>query len=132
MLTGACHCRRVRYETDGSPFNATICHCTDCRRVSGAASVAWFSVPRASLRWTGAMPAAYASSPGVTRRFCGTCGTSLTFEDEQRHPDELDIATATLDDPDRAPPKDHVFASQRPVWDVIGDGLPVHARSRRG
>lgn len=129
MLQGGCHCRKVRYETEGVPFNGTICHCLDCRRVSGAASMAWFSVPITSLRWTGAAPAAYSSSPGVTRRFCGTCGTSLTFEDS-RHPDEVDVATATLDDPDLAPPNDHVYVSQRPAWVVIGDTLPKYQRRR--
>ena len=129
MLVGGCHCGKSRYETDGTPFNETICHCVDCRRVSGAASVAWFTVPRASLRWTGAEPAAYGSSPNVTRRFCRACGTSITFEDGA-YKDEVDVATATLDDPDQAPPKDHVFASQRPTWDAIADGLPVYARRR--
>lgn len=129
MLTGGCHCAQVRYQTDGEPFHETVCHCVDCRRVSGAASVAWFSVPRATLRWIGAEPAGYSSSPGVIRRFCGTCGTSLTFEDE-RHPDELDVATATLDDPGLVPPKDHVFLSQAASWDVVGDELPRHQRSR--
>jgi hypothetical protein len=41
MLTGGCYCGAVRYETDGEPFHETICHCADCRRIVGAASVAW-------------------------------------------------------------------------------------------
>lgn len=128
MLAGGCHCGAIRYETDGTPFHETICHCVDCRRVSGTAAVAWFSVPRASLRWTGE-PASYRSSPGVIRRFCGACGTTLTFEDDA-HADELDVATATLDDPAQAPPKDHVFTSQRIAWEVIGDELPRFQRRR--
>lgn len=129
MLRGGCHCGRVRYETDGTPFHATICHCIDCRRVSGAASVAWFSVSRASLQWTGDMPSAYGSSPGALRRFCSQCGTSISFEDV-KYPEEVDIATATLDDPERVPPADHVFVSQRPHWVAIGDALPTYQRRR--
>ncbi len=129
MIRGGCHCGKVRYEADGRPYHETVCHCVDCRRVVGAASVAWFTVERRSLRWTGAESASFRSSPHVARRFCAACGTSLTFEDDN-HPDELDIATATLDDPGQVPPKDHVFASQRPAWDVIGDGLPVYQRRR--
>lgn len=92
--------------------------------------MAWFAVRRAKVRWSGEAPGAYRSSPGVTRRFCGACGTTLTFEDD-RHPDELDLATATLDDPNAAPPKDHVFVSHSPAWDVPGDSLPRYRRSRR-
>ena len=129
MLAGGCHCRAVRYETDGEPYHETVCHCVDCRGVSGAASVAWFSVRRLSMRWSGDEPVAYRSSPTAIRRFCGACGTTLTFEDDA-HPDELDIATATLDDPDLVPPNDHVFVSQRPRWEAIGNGLPTYARRR--
>jgi hypothetical protein len=129
MLKGGCHCKSIRYETDGTPFHATICHCADCRGVTGAAAVAWFSVPRDTLRWIGSVPVSYTSSPGVTRRFCGVCGTTLSYEADA-HASEIDIATATLDDPDLVPPVDHVFVSQRPRWDKAGNNLPQHARGR--
>ena len=127
MLTGGCLCGAVRYAAAGIPFHETICHCTDCRRAVGAASVAWFTVPAASFSWVAGTPAAYASSPGVRRRFCATCGTSLTFEGAAG---EVDVATATLDDPAAMPPRDHTFAASRLGWDVIADGLPVYQRGR--
>ena len=36
MLTGGCFCGRVRYEARGPAFNRTSCHCSICRRTSGA------------------------------------------------------------------------------------------------
>ncbi len=51
MLRGGCFCRAVRYEIDAEPTNETICHCTMCRHVAGAPSVAWFSVPPDSVRF---------------------------------------------------------------------------------
>jgi hypothetical protein len=128
MLRGGCFCGRVRYEAEGAPFHETICHCTDCRRAVGAVAVAWFSVDRGGLRWSGEA-ATLRSSPGVVRRFCPDCGTSLTFEDE-RHPDEIDLTVASLDEPDRVAPRDHVFAGSKPAWEVLGDGLPAYARRR--
>jgi hypothetical protein len=130
MLTGGCMCGQVRYEASGTPFHPTICHCADCRRAVGAHVVAWFSVPRASLRWTGTPPASFKSSAPVVRRFCAACGTSLTFEDDA-HPDELDLTIASLDDPARVAPIDHVWAASRPGWDMICDGLPAYGRTRR-
>ena len=130
MLSGGCFCGQVRYETDGVPFHETICHCSDCRRVVGAHVVAWFTVPRASLRWTGT-PASFNSSPNVTRRFCANCGTSLTFEDEA-HSGEVDVTIASLDDPSAISPKDHVYAASRPSWDLLCDGLPAYERKRSG
>jgi len=129
MLKGGCACGRVRYEADGTPYNATICHCTDCRRSSGAPLVAWFSVPTAALRFTAGAPRRFASSAVAERGFCPDCGTSLTY---QRHdlPEEIDITTASLDDPAQVPPQDHTWARSRLAWVHIADGLPVHATIR--
>jgi hypothetical protein len=124
MLTGGCYCGAVRYETDGEPFHETICHCADCRRIVGAASVAWLTVSRSRFRFTGKDPASIRSSASVTRRFCGVCGTSLTYENDAV-PDEVDVTIASLDDPDAWPPKDHTRTQQKLRWDAICDGLPA-------
>lgn len=97
MLTGGCSCGAMRYESDALPFHETICHCSVCRRAAGAPMVAWFSVPRAQLRWLHGEPARYASSADATRTICARCGTPLTFEDS-RYPDEIDVTVCSLDD----------------------------------
>ena len=130
MRTGRCYCGQVQYEADAEPFHETICHCADCRRIVGAASVAWFTVPRASLRWIAGKPANVRSSAKAIRRFCGACGTSLSFESDET-PDEIDITTASLDDPEAVPPKDHTRTASRLAWDVICDGLPAYSGTRQ-
>jgi hypothetical protein len=40
------------------------------------------------------------------RRFCPTCGTQLTFEHAD-FPDEIDVTTASLDDPESVLPRDN-------------------------
>jgi hypothetical protein len=129
MLRGGCHCGAVRYEAEAEPFHETVCHCADCRRSVGAASVAWFSVPRAALCWTAGEPRSVRSSPRVTRRFCGACGTSLTYESDEA-PGEVDVTTASLDEPADVPPRDHTYMAERLAWDVVGDGLPAFPRTR--
>ncbi len=124
MLAGGCFCGDVRYRLEAPVFHETICHCPDCRKIVGAASVAWFSVARAGLRFTSGSPAAFHSSPGITRRFCGRCGTSLTYENEKL--DEVDITICSLDQPGELAPKDHTHAAGRLPWDPICDGLPAY------
>jgi hypothetical protein len=34
---GACHCGRVRFALDGPPMMSACCHCSLCRRWTGAA-----------------------------------------------------------------------------------------------
>ncbi len=40
-LTGGCHCGAIRYEVEGEPLTHALCHCSDCRRHSGAPMVGW-------------------------------------------------------------------------------------------
>lgn len=129
MLTGGCLCGRIRYEAGGAPYNATICHCTMCRRATGAPFVAWFSVPRSQFRLVG-QPRRFRSSSKATRSFCPECGSALTFELDEAV-DEIDVTTASLDDPDRMPPADHTYAGDRLEWVSLGEGLPQFRQSRQ-
>lgn len=128
VLTGGCFCGRVRYAARAEPFHGTICHCRDCRRAVGAASVARFSLARDALRFEGEAPSAFRSSAQVTRRFCGACGTALSYERDDL-PDEIDLTTASLDDPEAVPPRDQTFVADRLRWSAI-DGLPTFAGAR--
>jgi hypothetical protein len=128
MLTGGCFCGRVRYEAGGAPFNQTNCHCSICRRTTGAPFVAWFSVPRSRLRVTGER-ARFRSSGKATRSFCAECGTQITFERDGA--EEIDVTTCSLDEPDRVPPVDHTRTSNRLEWVKLADGLPQFRESRQ-
>lgn len=129
MLKGGCYCGAVRYEAAGKPFNETSCHCSICRRTSGAPFVAWFSVRRADFRLVAGTPVGFDSTPKARRTFCGRCGTPLTFQGTET-PGEIDITTASLDDPNAVPPKDHTRTSSRLSWVRLADGLPEHREAR--
>ncbi len=129
MLRGGCFCGAVRYEIDGRPLRATDCHCTTCRRTSGAPVVAWTVVPRAAFRWLQGTPSRLASSAHGRRSFCPACGTPLTFEASDES-DEVDVTTCSLDDPEQAPPQDHVYVRSRLSWVTLDDGLPRFPGSR--
>lgn len=130
MLSGGCYCGDIRYETDGTPFHETVCHCSICRRTSGAPIVAWFSVPRAQFRVIRGEPRRF-RSPQAVRSFCPRCGTQLTFAADA-FPEEIDVTTASLDDPNALPPKDHSYVTTRLTWVVLADGLPQFSGSREG
>ena len=129
MIEGGCYCGQVRYVSEGAPFHETICHCVDCRRVTGAANVAWFSAPASGFRFTAQAPMQHRSSANVIRTFCGVCGTALTYQRTDL-PDEVDVTIASADHPDRLAPGDHVRTSSRLAWDAVCDGLPTFSGSR--
>jgi hypothetical protein len=129
MLTGGCFCGRLRYEADAAPFNQTHCHCSICRRTTGAPYVAWFSVARERFRLKGE-PTRFRSSGKATRSFCPECGTQITFELDGT--DEVDINTSSLDQPERVPPVDHIYTASRVEWVKLADGLPQFRGPRSG
>ncbi|WP_426956844.1 GFA family protein [Muricoccus radiodurans] len=129
MLTGGCHCGRVRYEAEGKLFHPTLCHCRDCRRVSGAPCVAWFTVSSAGFRITQGVLRHYASSARAERGFCGDCGTPILFQAHDL-PQEVDVTTASLDDPEAVPPADHTQVGSRLSWMRLADGLRQFRTSR--
>lgn len=127
---GRCLCGRIRFRAEGQPLWVAHCHCESCRRATAAPMATFAGYRPGNVAWSGETPAAFDSSPGVTRRFCGRCGTPLTFEAE-RYPDEVHLYVATMNDPGAFSPGCHVFVEERISWMHLADGLPQYARTSR-
>jgi hypothetical protein len=125
---GHCLCGAVTFEFGGSPRWSAYCHCESCRRNCSAPVTAFFGVDRGDFRWTGAAPAAYESSPGVRRLFCGRCGTPMAY-DADRDARNIHLYAASLDDPHAYRPTAHVFSAERLPWFAVADDLPRHEGS---
>jgi hypothetical protein len=128
-VTGGCLCGAVRFEVVGEPSHETFCHCTICRRSSGASPVAWVTFPADGLRYTSGAPNTFRPSDHGHRFFCGACGSPLAFRSD-RFPEEIDIATCVLDDPAALPPRDHTQGACGVSWAAPRDGLPVFPFAR--
>jgi len=122
-VRGHCLCRAIAYSYDAEPLWTLHCHCESCRRGTSAPVATWDSLPSAHFRWIKGEPRAFSSSPGVTRRFCGACGSPLTYENE-RLPGEIHILAGSLADPSGVRPQRHVFAKEQLPWFEIVDDLP--------
>lgn len=112
---GGCLCGAVRYRAAGEPLWVVYCHCRDCRRSIGAPVAAYAGFPAERVIFTAGAPAAYASSPGVARRFCGRCGTPISYEGE-RWAGEIHLHVATFDAPETLSPTREVFTRERLPW----------------
>jgi hypothetical protein len=101
-VTGGCYCGAVRYRVRLDPDAVDTCYCRDCAGTVGSVVTVWAHVAAERFAFTHGDPVRFESSPGITRTFCGRCGSSLTYH----YPDgaDVDITTATLDDPDAFPP----------------------------
>ncbi|MGD9500881.1 MAG: GFA family protein [Methyloceanibacter sp.] len=121
---GGCFCGAVRYAADGYPLRVMHCHCTICRRTSGAPVVTWITFPVAGFRWTKGTPTGLKSTANATRNFCSKCGSHMAFTIDGAK--ELDITVGTLDNPLAAAPGYHIFNDTRLAWFKLEDGLPTY------
>lgn len=127
-LEGGCHCGAIRYALSGDPMHHALCHCTDCRRASGAPMVGWAMFQEDALSVTQGEPQEYASSEHGRRYFCGTCGTGLFYRNAENLPGIVDTQVATLDDPDAIPAGAHIQVAERIGWMKEVHNLPEFAR----
>ena len=80
MIEGRCLCGAVRIEIAELPGGASACHCSMCRRWSGAAT--WGLVAGTqNVRVSGDV-ARYRSSSFAERAWCPACGTHLWVRDD--------------------------------------------------
>ncbi len=124
--TGHCLCGAVTYTIQCAETWACHCHCESCRRQTASPITTFLGIPTERFEWTGAAPKTYASSPGVTRSFCATCGTPMAFQSD-RYPGEIHLYAATLTNPEDFTPRFHVHHHEHLPWLNIEDDLPRYA-----
>ena len=56
-LEGGCLCGRTRWRAEGPVLHRVHCHCSLCRKGSGAVEVPWITVERRHFAWSGEPPA---------------------------------------------------------------------------
>jgi hypothetical protein len=122
-LEGGCLCGAIRYRLASPPFDAGYCHCTLCRRASGAPALAFATVPIGDLQWLRGEPAQHRSSGFGARGFCRDCGTPLMMRVDHQ-PDTIDFTIATLDQPGAIAPGFHIWRRSRIDWFETDDDLP--------
>ncbi|MDJ0951242.1 MAG: GFA family protein [Alphaproteobacteria bacterium] len=123
--SGGCFCGAIRYQARGAPVRVSSCHCSDCRRSSGAPFLTFATFPRDSVAFTEGKPKAHRSSARAERWFCPDCGTLLAWSAIEGR-DTIDLTVGGMDEPDGFAPEFHLFTRSRVNWLKLDDGLPQH------
>jgi hypothetical protein len=120
--TGRCLCGAIRYRATAGPKWIANCHCESCRRATGAPLTTYAGFVAKVFAFVAGQPKRFHSSPGVTRTFCGRCGSPLTYEGA-RWPGEVHVLIGTMDRPEHFPPARDAFAEEKLPWvPLIGAG----------
>ena len=125
-LEGGCACRAVRYRLLSAPLIVHACHCTECRKLTGAAFAVNALIETDRLeRLAGEprpVPVTGASGKPQSVFRCPECAVALW----SHYPGASDklafVRVGTLDEPARLPPDIHIYTSTRLPWVELPSG----------
>ena len=134
LITGGCLCGAIRYHITKPLQFARNCHCTNCRKATGAAFATWAFVEADTFRWVQgeAQLGQYASSAEVNRTFCKLCGSTLQFVAKQESPDAFGLSLGSVDGDPGIRPLRHVMVGSKAPWFEITDLLPQSQEAAPG
>jgi hypothetical protein len=127
-LTGNCLCCGVRFELTEPFRRANHCHCSRCRKHSGAFGLTQGRVPREGFRLLEGegLIRVYRPEGGMAKAFCSVCGSSL-FGGTWPDGPEVSVRFGSLDGDPGIRPQYHSHTASAAPWDEIpDDGLIRH------
>ena len=89
---GSCLCGAITYTLSQAPNKSVLCHCINCKKVSGSAFLTndWYPVAALSVRATPESSLKTYADQGLDlpkgqllRHFCGKCGSPLYIKHDQ-------------------------------------------------
>jgi hypothetical protein len=127
VFEGGCLCGAIRYRSTTAPVRGVICHCSMCRKHSGAPVSAFVHFPHDAFTWVKGEPTRYRSSQYAERGFCPRCGSTLSMHEEVLQ-DRVQVVLGSLDEPYRAKIDDHVWTKDGIAWFNVKDNLPRYPK----
>jgi hypothetical protein len=130
-MQASCLCGKVKFSFE--KFNGAIahCHCTMCRKFTGAAYGTFGTVDANDIQWESGQDkiTVYPSSEIAERGFCNCCGSSIYYR--LRKPDApYEIALGILESEPEQPVNANIFCAYRAQWPLGAEALPCFDESR--
>ena len=129
-VDGHCHCGRIAFEAEVDPDLATICHCTDCQRLSGSPFRASAPAPAAHFRLRGEPKTYVKTAESGARRvqaFCGDCGTPI-YSCAPENPEVYHLRLGTISQVAALAPKRQIWRRSALAWTDQLAELPANEK----
>ena len=125
--TATCNCGATRIEARGQPVSVRLCHCTTCRKESGAPFTAT-AIWRAEHVTIQGNTASWKKTTDA-RHFCRSCGSSLFGVSEGIG--EIEIRLGMFDAvPTDLVPTYELWVVRREKWFEVTTGTEQYAENR--
>jgi hypothetical protein len=127
QIFGQCLCGSVQYAVDSAFEYALHCHCSNCRRATGAAFKSLAGLPRSGLKLVRGADnlLIFGDKDAAHDSHCAKCG-SLLFS-TVRGGAYAHVAMGTLVDEPGIKPSMHICVGSKAEWYEITDDLPQFA-----
>jgi hypothetical protein len=80
-VQGSCHCGSIKHEAEVDPAHVTICHCSDCQRLSGSAFRVSVRALQKDFVLLAGSPSTYVKTADSAAKraqvFCSRCASAL-------------------------------------------------------
>lgn len=125
-LKGGCQCGAVEYLISDALLYAGYCHCSECRRWTGAPFSASGGVVKSDFSITKGETnlSCYTKGKESLAYFCKTC-SSIVYGDMNNH-DMIYFMLGTLMDMPTLRPQWHAYTGSKVDWYEIKDELPQY------
>ena len=126
-FTGSCYCGQMKYKASGDPAIKVQCHCRECKYIAGGSANVTIGMTEDGFEYTSGSPSKFQRSDlenGVTREFCGNCGTQMLSR-APALPGVMLIKVGTMDDPGLFSPDIAIFTKDIQGFHHIPDGMPA-------
>ncbi len=130
-IDGSCLCGKVTFSVKNEFRQFHLCHCIQCRKVTGSAHASNLFTSLENFQWKlGAENTKRFNYPGraFSKVFCIDCGSGLPFSISDGK--SVIVPAGSLDDEPNIVPQDNIFWSERALWYEAGiksphfDGFP--------
>ena len=124
---GQCNCGAVAFEITADLSEVFVCHCSICRRYTGANGIAVVVIGNDAFRWRrGEDQISTWKKPDADWQawFCRVCGSALPGPNDESR--TLVPAALIVDGGDKLRVTHHVWVGSKAPWDKIGDAGKQH------
>jgi hypothetical protein len=125
-VTGQCLCGAVRFEVAEPFVTAAVCHCTNCKKISGGVGTVNARARTSAIRLLAGEQHVRTFQPaeGAAKSFCAVCGSNL-FGGGWPDSEWTSVRLSALDEPVEIRPEAHIYVRSVAPWETLpDDGLP--------
>ena len=133
MLSGECNCGAVAFKVAAHVTDIFVCHCSICRKATGANGIPVIMVKNSSFAWERGIDSVKTWHKPVgdwQTSFCVHCGSTLPGPNRE---DSMYIPAGLLTEgAEGLRVAHHILVGSKASWDIIGDDGEIHLEAFKG